>query len=97
MASVKLRKKLLTTGRQTLILDYYPPIINHKTGKAQRFVTMKLYLYTKPESELQRIHNKETLIAYFSKSDPCVSVQTDPLTWLPSAVATAPLSLIKDN
>lgn len=62
MASVKLRKKLLSTGRQTLILDYYPPIINHKTGKAQRFVTLKLYLYTKPENELQRVHNKETLI-----------------------------------
>jgi len=62
MASVTLRKRILRTGRQSLILDYYPPFINAKTGKAQRFVTMKLYLYNKPENDLQRRHNKETLI-----------------------------------
>lgn len=62
MESVTLRRKNLITGRQSLYLDYYPPFLNSKTGKAQRSVTLKLYLFTKPENELQRVHNKETLL-----------------------------------
>jgi integrase len=62
MGSVTLRRKNLVTGRQSLYLDYYPPFLNSKTGKAQRSVTLKLYLFTKPENELQRVHNKETLL-----------------------------------
>lgn len=62
MGSVTLRKKNLRTGRQTLYLDYYPPLPDRKSGKLLRFVTLKLYLYTRAENELQRNHNKETLL-----------------------------------
>ncbi|QIL42394.1 site-specific integrase [Pedobacter sp. HDW13] len=62
MGTVTLRRKTLNTGRQSLYLDYYPPLPCSKSGKVLRFVTLKLYLYTKPENELQKIHNKETLL-----------------------------------
>lgn len=62
MSNVKLRAKALRNNRQTLFLDYYPPLLNPATGKSTRFVCLKLYLFTKPENDFQRKHNKQTLI-----------------------------------
>ncbi|WP_131537423.1 phage integrase SAM-like domain-containing protein [Pedobacter nototheniae] len=61
MSNVKLRFKPLK-NRQSLFLDYYPPLLDPATGKTIRFVSLKLYLFTKPENEFQRMHNKHTLI-----------------------------------
>ena len=63
MSNVTLRKKMLKDDRISLILDYYPPLINAKTGNPQRFITLKLYLFGKAETELERKHNKETLLS----------------------------------
>lgn len=63
MSSVKLRKKVLKNDRISLYLDYYPPLVDARTGNPYRFVTLKLYLFGKAENELERIHNKETLLA----------------------------------
>lgn len=60
MTKVKLRKKPISGGRQTLYLDFYPPIPNFETGKPTRREFLKLYLYDKPKSEADKIHNKET-------------------------------------
>jgi hypothetical protein len=62
MSNVKLRAKALRNNRQTLFLDYYPPLLNPATGKSTRFVCLRLYLFTKPENDFQRKHNKQTLI-----------------------------------
>jgi hypothetical protein len=42
---VNLRKKVLSTGKISLYLDFYPPIINPKTGKETRREFLKLYLF----------------------------------------------------
>jgi integrase len=60
MTKVTLRKKSISKGRQTLYLDFYPPIPNLETGKPTRREFLKLYLYDKPKSEADKNHNKET-------------------------------------
>ncbi|WP_084680271.1 site-specific integrase [Chryseobacterium luteum] len=61
MAKVSLRKKAITKGRQTLFLDIYPPVPNPKTGKMQRKYYLKIFVYSRPRTELEKEHNKETL------------------------------------
>lgn len=57
--SVKLREKKLTNGMLGLYLDYYPPIIDPKTGKSTRRDHLKIHIYEKPkttaEKELTRV------------------------------------------
>lgn len=59
---VFLRKKKLSGGRQTLYLDFYPPIHHPATGKKTRREFLKLYTYDKPDGAAQREHNKETIL-----------------------------------
>ncbi|RLJ75080.1 site-specific integrase [Pedobacter alluvionis] len=61
MSKVTLRKKAISKGRQTLFLDIYPPVPNPKTGKMQRKYYLKIFIYGRPRTELERDHNKETL------------------------------------
>jgi integrase len=61
MAKVSLRKKTISKGRQTLFLDIYPPVPNPKTGKMQRKYYLKIFIYSRPRTELEKEHNKETL------------------------------------
>lgn len=56
--NVNLREKKLTNGRRSLYLDFYPPIISE--GKQTRREFLKLYVYEKPKTELERNHNSET-------------------------------------
>lgn len=62
MAKVTLRQKPISDKRQSLFLDYYPPIKHPETGKLVRKEYLKLFLYDKPRSEFDRRHNKETLL-----------------------------------
>ena len=59
--SVKLRKKPISEGRQSLYLDFYPPIPNHDTGKLTRREFLGMYLFDKPKNPIDKLHNKETL------------------------------------
>lgn len=52
----------MSGGRQTLYLDFYPPIPHPSTGKHTRREFLKLYVYDKPNSAAQREHNKETML-----------------------------------
>ncbi|OJW17982.1 site-specific integrase [Mucilaginibacter sp. 44-25] len=61
MAKVHIRKKALTKGRQSIYLDYSPPLRNPKTGKPQRYEFLDLFTYEKPANILQRRHNAETM------------------------------------
>ena len=59
MSNVNLRKKVLSTGKISLYLDFYPPIINPKTGKATRREFLKLYLFSNPKTIEEKKQNTE--------------------------------------
>ncbi len=61
MSKVKLRRKAISGGRNTLFLDIYPPVPHPDTGKLTRKYYLKVFLYSKPRTELERFHNNETL------------------------------------
>lgn len=58
---VKLRKKPITGSRQSLYLDFYPAILNPKTGEYTRREFLGCYIYDKPGNPLDKMHNKDTL------------------------------------
>lgn len=60
MPKVHIRKRKLTNGRQSLMLDFSPPLRNPKNGKPMRFEFLGLYLYEKPSNAWERQHNVET-------------------------------------
>ncbi|MDO8315914.1 MAG: site-specific integrase [Flavobacterium sp.] len=61
MANVTLRKKALANNKSSLFLDYFPPIINPKTGKESRREFLGLQIFDKPKDEIEKTHNKSTL------------------------------------
>lgn len=56
--SVKLRQKKLLDGRLSLYLDIYPPLYIAETGKETRREFLKIYLFEKPISAVQKEHNR---------------------------------------
>lgn len=59
---VKLRQKPMAGGKESLHLDFYPPIVNPQTGKSTRREFLKLYVYSKPRTTLERKHNTDTML-----------------------------------
>ena len=59
MTKVSLRKKEISGERETLYLDFYPPISNPETGKPTRREYLRLYIYQKPKTSLERQENNE--------------------------------------
>jgi len=57
---VTLREKVIKGSKRSLYLDFYPPLTLPGTGKTTRREFLKLYVYEKPKTELERYHNKET-------------------------------------
>ncbi len=60
MTKVFLREKKLLQGKNSLYLDFYPPIINPETKKPTRREHLKLYIFQRPKTEQEKEHNKET-------------------------------------
>lgn len=58
MIKVKLREAQLKDGRVSLYLDYYPPIINPKTGRFTRREFLKLYYNKKTKDLAERQKNQ---------------------------------------
>ncbi len=58
---VKLRQRAISGNRQSLYLDFYPPIPHPKTGKPTRREFLGLFIYEKPKTPIDKKHNKETL------------------------------------
>jgi hypothetical protein len=56
---VSIRKKRISKGRESLYLDFYPKIENPKTGKLTRREFLKMYVYEKPRSEIEKRYNRE--------------------------------------
>lgn len=59
MTKVTLRTKPISGNRQTLYLDFYPPIPNPSTGKATRREFLKLFLLDEIEHQEQHYTDKE--------------------------------------
>ena len=59
---VKLREKPISGNKKSLYLDFYPAIINTKTGEPTRRQFLGLYLFENPKSPIDKQHNKETLL-----------------------------------
>ena len=61
MTKVTLREKPLKTDKISLYLDYYPPIIDPKTGKTTRREFLELHTFKNPKNQEEKKHNTETL------------------------------------
>ena len=59
MTKVALRKKKISKGRESLYLDYYPPI-KTKEGRETRREFLGLYVYDKPKNTTEKSHNVNT-------------------------------------
>lgn len=58
---VYLRKYKISKGRESLYLQYYPPIRNKRTMKMVQKEMLGLYIYENPQGEEEIQHNKNTL------------------------------------
>jgi len=58
---VKLRQKAISGNRQSLYLDFYPPIAHPETGEPTRRDFLGLYIFDKPKNPFDKQHNKEVL------------------------------------
>ncbi len=58
---VTLRQKKISKGRQSLYLDFYPAIPHPETGEPTRREFLGLYIFEKPKTPIDKIHNAETL------------------------------------
>lgn len=58
---VTLRQKAISKGRQSLYLDFWPPIPHPETGKPTRREFLGLYLMDKPKTPIDKRHNTETM------------------------------------
>lgn len=57
---VSLRQKAISGNRQSLYLDFYPPIPHPETGEPTRREFLGLYLFDKPKNKLDKQINNET-------------------------------------
>jgi len=60
MIKVFLREKKILGDKRSLYLDFYPPIVHPETKKLTRRDHLRLYIFAKPKTEVERNHNKET-------------------------------------
>jgi len=58
---VTLRKKKISKGRQSLYLDFYPPIPHPETGQLTRREFLGMYLFEKAKTPIDKQHNTENL------------------------------------
>lgn len=58
---VHLRKKKIANGKESLYLDFYPPI-KGGDGKPTRREYLNKYIYENPKNADEKLHNKENLI-----------------------------------
>lgn len=58
---VKLRQKAISGNRQSLYLDFYPPIPHPETGEPTRREFLGLYVYDNARNPIDKQHNKEVL------------------------------------
>ena len=57
---VKLRQRAISGNRQSLYLDFYPPITHPETSEPTRREFLGLYIFDKPKNKFDKESNKET-------------------------------------
>jgi hypothetical protein len=57
---VSLLQKKISKGRKSLYLDFYPAIPHPKTGNPTRREFLRLHIYEKPKTVIEKKHNAET-------------------------------------
>lgn len=61
--NVALRKRPISKGKkESLYLDFWPPIAHPVTGEQTRRQYLNLFLHVKPKTESDKLHNSETRI-----------------------------------
>ncbi|WP_366183280.1 site-specific integrase [Flavobacterium ovatum] len=60
MSNVTLRYKKISGDKLSLYLDYYPPIIDSKTGKETRREFLKFHIHENPKNAEEKKHNSQT-------------------------------------
>jgi integrase len=61
IVKVKLRKKKISEGRESLYLDFYPSILNPNSGKYTRREFLNMYVFENNSNQLNKTHNRNTL------------------------------------
>lgn len=61
ISKVTLRKRIISNGKTSLYLDFYPGIRNKLTMRKTRRQSLGIYIYTHPKSEFEKSFNKEML------------------------------------
>ncbi|MBE8726320.1 site-specific integrase [Flavobacterium hungaricum] len=56
-----LRKKVISQGRMSLYLDFYPPLWDEKSNCYTRREFLKIYVYIKPADQYQKMANIENM------------------------------------
>ena len=56
---VTLRMRPLKTGRISLYLDHYPPIVHPESGKITRWEYLDMFLFNPPRDEMEKRHNRD--------------------------------------
>ena len=59
--NVTLRQRVISNGKISLYLDYYPAIRNPYTMKMSRREYLGIYIYARPKNEIERDFNNEML------------------------------------
>jgi len=61
MTKVSLRRKKIKTGKESLYLDFYPPIINPNNGNKTRREFLNIHIYANPKNQEERKLNASEL------------------------------------
>ena len=59
---VKLRKRVVSGAKESLYLDFYPPIRDPFTMRMTRRESLGIYIYAKPKNEMEREFNQEMIM-----------------------------------
>ena len=64
--NVTLRQRVISNGRISLYLDYYPAIRNPYTMKMSRREYLGIYIYARPKNEIERDFNHASNSSLFT-------------------------------
>jgi len=82
---VTLREKKISKGRSSLYLDYYPAILDRKTGKKTRREFLKMYVFDKPKNVIDKQYNKDVrALAQNIRAQRQIDLQKSKFGFIPS-------------
>ena len=61
VSKVTLRRKTIANGKESLYLEYFPPLLNRDTLKHIHKQYLGIYIFAKPKNAEQRQYNEDML------------------------------------